>query len=204
MNQKYENKNAETIKRRDLVKCLGAGLLSGAALSPTASAATSQGPQLYPILLTTVWVHGTIVQVESPENLLDGGVIRRGWGTTFQGRSGSTNWFHIPFTTPGLTDNVPKQLDKVSILYKTTDAHITNLHVYDGLERIRAFDNLYLSGDHSMWSDWANTWVISPRQTIKYGLGLSVGVKFATCFEASNCSPLEFLFTAAGAEFYRT
>ena len=69
---------------------------------------------------------------------------------------------------------------------------MTNIHVYDGPTKIRAFDGLALSGDHSNAIDASNNWDITPPVEVKYGLGISVGVAFG--------DNGEILFTTAGAD----
>jgi len=153
-------------------------------------------------LKAAAWVHGTIVEVENPGLLAP--IIsmwKRGWGTHFWGKEESYNWFHIPFTTPVIVDNIRPTLAKVFVFYKTDGwAKITNVHVYDGPRKVKTFEGLALSGDHSTAIDASNSWVINPPIQIMYGLGLSVGVEFGPVDNAGMPWP-EILFTAAGADF---
>lgn len=155
-------------------------------------------------LKAAMWVHGTIVKVEYPEKLAPvsyDGLIRRGWGTHFWGKENTTNWFHIPITTPVIIDDIRPPLVKVFVFYKTNGwAKITNVHVYDGQRKVKAFDGLALSGDHSGGIDASNSWVIDPPITILYGLGISVGVEFGPQDNIGIPWP-EILFTTAGADF---
>lgn len=128
------------------------------------------------------WVHGTIAEAEFPDRLTE--IQRKGGGTTFLAKAGTTNWFHIPITTPVILDGVRPQLTKIFVLYQAgsdsmiTKPHITSLHIYDGKNKVKSFDGIDLSGDHSGVLDASNTWHISPPLTIYSGLGISVGVAF--------------------------
>jgi hypothetical protein len=142
-------------------------------------------------LKAAMWVHGTIVEAENAVNF----VSRKGWGATFGGQN-TFNWFHIPITTPVILDDIRPQLVKVFVFYRTNGAVIRNLHIWDAATRVKVFDNLNLSGDHSRGIDASNSWVIAPPLGIAFGLGISVGVQFLI-------DPGDILFTSAGADFQR-
>lgn len=153
-------------------------------------------------LKAAMWVHGTIVEVEYPKNLdgdLIDGLARKGWGTYFWGKENTTNWFHIPMTTPVILDGVRPQLEKVFVFYKTGGwTKITNIHVYDGVRTVKEFNGLSLTGAHHDGIDAENSWEINPPITILYGLGISVGVEFGP--HVIEGWPA-ILFTTAGADF---
>ena len=150
------------------------------------------------------WVHGTIVEAEYPDRLTS--FVRKGWGTDIVGKENTTNWFHIPITTPVIMDDVRPLLVRVWILYNAgsegtiVNPIITNLHLYDGGNKVCSFDGLDLSGDHSRSLDEFNKWDIKPPITIHSGLGISVGVKFLCQPPPVGCST-RFRFTAVGADF---
>jgi hypothetical protein len=148
-------------------------------------------------LKAAMWVHGTIVEAEFP--VLS--TVRKGWGTVFTGRGSTKNWFHIPFTTPIILDDVRPPIVKVFVLYNATNARIANLHIYDGAKKVRFFDGLNLSGNHSNGLDASNNWAITPPVTISFGLGISVGVDFLEPPSADTSAKI--LFTSAGADFQR-
>ncbi len=157
-------------------------------------------------LKAAMWVHGTIVEAEYPENLAPvygDGIVRRGWGTHFWGKENTKNWFHIPFTNPVILDDMRPQLIKVFVLYKTEGwAKITNIHVFDGPRRVKEFNGLTLSGNHSGGIDASNSWNVNPPITIASGLGISVGVEFGPKDNVDIPWP-EILFTTAGADFQK-
>lgn len=159
---------------------------------------------VYIALKAAMWVHGTNVEVEYPENLAPvsgDGIIKRGWGTHFWGKENTKNWFHIPFTNPVILNGDRPKLVKVFVFYKTEGwAKITNIHVYDGPRKVKWFDGLNLSGNHMGGIDANNSWAITPPLTIYYGLGISVGVEFGPK-DAVDIPWPEILFTTAGADF---
>ena len=122
-----------------------------------------------------------------------------GSGATFYSGFNVTNWFHFSFPTPVILDNTYTQLAKVFVFYKTEEwTQLTNVHIYDGPQRVKVFDGLAFAGDHSNGIDAMNCWELSPPQTIHYGLGLSVGIKFGP---EGPRNP-SIYFSAAGADFY--
>ncbi len=173
----------------------------------------------------SMWVHGTIAEVEDPASLTK--TVKTGSGTIFTGKFGKSAWFHFPITTPAILDaanpgvvftNIPSatlgddspQLTKVYIFYKTfgfvesTYPTIKSVHLYDGGSKIKAFDNLNLSGDHAGKPDANNSWEIGPSLKIKHGLGVSVNVKFPPKNDSKTepfSSNPDILFTAVGADF---
>lgn len=160
---------------------------------------------------TTMWVQGTIAQVEKPEDLQS--FTRYGWGTLFTGKiheSSHLNWFHFPIPTPAIDEGDRVEVTKIFVLYQTSlvvrepiYAHnpiITAVHLWDGPSRITAFDNLELTGDHRFHIDSSNSWTIEPPHRISRSLGISVGVQFRGWrhdFRDNNY----VIFAAAGAGF---
>ena len=143
-------------------------------------------------LKAAVWVHGTIVQAEYPPHY----VLRKGWGTQFGGTHGTSNWFHIPITTPVILDGVRPRLTKVFVFYQGSGGFINHLHIYDGPRLVKEFADMR-GGSHSGWIEPENTWDITPPLEIRFGLGISLGVTFIT----SPAHPGEIHFTTAGADF---
>lgn len=148
------------------------------------------------VLKAAMWVHGTNVEVEIPGNVSS--VTKIGWGTVVKGKPNTKNWFHIPFTTPVILDDIRPQLVKVFVFFKANSkVRLTNVHIYDGPRRVRAFDGLSVTGDHSNGIDSVNSWSITPPLTIAYGMGISIGASFV---------PEEFgeiTFACAGADFIK-
>ena len=143
--------------------------------------------------VTERWVHGTSVQSEDPIEF----VVRRGWGTHYGVRKAMETWFHFPITTLAAVDGRHQFLTKVSVFYRTDGSVIKSLNIYDGPRRVKVFENLKLTGDHSGVADAQNCWHLEQPIEITCGVGVSVEVEF---LEAVNMMS-EILFTAAGAEF---
>jgi hypothetical protein len=131
-------------------------------------------------IITARWVHGTIVEAESPQNLIN--AYRKGWGSEYLLKPGTSNWFHLPITTPVVVDGKRPVLSKVFVLFKTgggksiATSKLASVHLYDGKNKVLSLDNLNLDGDHSGSIDSSNNWTINPPITIYSGLGISVCV----------------------------
>jgi hypothetical protein len=141
---------------------------------------------------TSIWVPGTIVDAEHPEQLAE--LIRKGWGTFFK-QEGGFNWFHIPVATPGTLDGHHLALTTVFVFYRATNGpQITNIHLYSGPKRVHAFDGLHATGENTIMKDGAmNMWDLPSPVFIDSGLGISIGVDFQ--------DGGEILFTGAGGYF---
>jgi hypothetical protein len=158
-------------------------------------------------LKTSMWVHGTIAEVEDATGIAK--TARMGWGTSFTGKPGKLNWFHFPITTPAILDDIQPLLVKVYVFYFSDQSKgsgvpvIRNVQLYDGSQKIKSFDNLDLSGDHGSKQDAQNSWAVDPPIKINHGLGVSVRVEFPTLTKPPDVpiSSMDILFTAVGADF---
>lgn len=79
-------------------------------------------------------------------------------------------------------------------------AEITNIHLYDGKNKVMAFDGLHRTGDHNGKIDALNSWDINPPIIIYSGLGISVGVSFPDDTPMVS-SYKKLRFATVGAEF---
>ncbi len=150
-----------------------------------------------------MWVHGNIVEAEYLDRLQSW--IRRGWGTHFIGKPGTDNWFHFPITTPVILDGNPLRVAKVFVFYDThlvtaAGPIITDIHVYDGLNKVKEFNRLpNLAGKcDTAVVDGKNGFVVTPPIGIAFGLSLSVHVQFVP-----QATPVgqDIAFATAGADF---
>ncbi len=167
-------------------------------------------------LTTAMWVHGLIAEAEYPVD-----VVVKGWGKEFVGHH-SSNWFHIPITTPAILEGDRPKLANVHVLYKTNGTVIKALHIYNGPTKVQEIPiDPPLEGDHSVSIDASNSWVIYPPLDINYGLGISIfvtnkyykgsqaqgvvatspGKKSAAKKSTFTKEAVSILFTAAGADF---
>jgi hypothetical protein len=159
------------------------------------------------------WVHGTaFAPAERPANGLSNvnGVswtdvvgLRQGGGTTFQGQAGHNNWFHVSIPTPVIVNDVRARLKQVFVMFQCGDpnaqaaqnagANVTDIHVWDGPNRIHTFGPFLLFGEHRFRLDTSNTLVMPAAREISWGIGLSVRVQFS--------AQTQVTFAAAGADF---
>ena len=151
--------------------------------------------------VTAMWVHGNAIVAEHPENLL--ALDYRGWGPEFQLERGTKSWFHLAIPTPLILDDQRPELVRVFLYFNApeSDGYISEVHVYDGSERLQVFENLFLVGDRraSLMSGY-NTFALPSPRVLYRGLGLSF------LYQASLCSqepcPHSYLsIAAAGGEF---
>jgi hypothetical protein len=150
------------------------------------------------VIQAAMWIHGNSVRPENEGPFLN--KVNIGWGARFNAVNGG-NWFHFPFSSPVILNDVRPLLSKAFVFYKTTgDVKITNVHIYDGPTLLKNFDNLTLQGDHSTAIDDQNSWLLPSPQELKWGLGISVGVSFGNF--ANNTIP-EILFCSAGVDLLK-
>jgi hypothetical protein len=152
-------------------------------------------------LVTAIWTHGNAVVAEHPEHLL--ALDYRGWGPEFQLERGTTNWFHIAIPTPLILENQCSQLVRVFLCFNTpeADGHISEVHVYDGADRVQVFENLFLVGDRraSLMSGY-NTFALPSPRLLYRGLGISFLYQAARC-SCESCPPSYLSIAAAGGDF---
>ena len=161
------------------------------------------------------WVHGTAF---APPELPSVGVnevdrnrwtdltgLRQGWGTTWQGVPGRSAWFHIAVPTPSIIEGARVQLNQVYVLFSAGDsnttrwqdagANLTGCHVWDGPNRLMTFNTGKAFGNHAGGIDGTNTFRLTNRPQISFGVGISVQ------FEFQNIGNQLVWFSAAGADF---
>lgn len=149
------------------------------------------------VIKAAFWVHGNSVVPQSDNPSVN--KIRYGWGTHFKA-SNQYVWFHIPFTTPVILEDIRPLLSKIFVFYSTQgDVKITSVHIYDGATAVKKIDGLALQGAHYQQIDSSNSWTINPSIKMLYGLGLTVGVEFG---KFTSVVP-EIVFYAAGVDFVK-
>jgi hypothetical protein len=74
-------------------------------------------------------------------------------------------------------------------------ARVENIRVWDGPNSIWVKDGLAISGNHLASVQWdQNTWDIGNNPQVNYGIGISIGVRFAG-------ADANIAFSTAGADF---
>jgi hypothetical protein len=156
--------------------------------------------------LQAVWVHGNLVVPEVPNRAgningipwTDVFGLRRAWGVTYRCNWNESNWYHAPIPTPVIVDGARIQLERIFVFYDIPalrQTFITNVHVWDGPNRIHAIDNLRLSGSHAQYvEDGINSWALPSIPWIYWGLNIALRV------QVGPASTL-VTFTTAGADF---
>jgi hypothetical protein len=165
------------------------------------------------VALHASWTHGTAFQ--PAERPLDGlsnvdGIawtdvvgLRQGWGASYNGNAGRANWFHVPIPTPVIVAGARAKLVKVFVMFRCGDpagtnalsqpVNVTDIHVWDGANRIATFGPFNLFGEHRFRLDTSNTHALRAPRDVIFGIGLSVRVAFRFGGTVT--------FAAAGADF---
>ncbi|MCG6186554.1 DUF6623 family protein [Maribellus maritimus] len=176
-----------------------------------------------PQLKYAAWAHGVSAQVERPNFLIghrlgvctidDGdawlGILRQGDGAKFYGEKDTNNWFHIALHSPVILNGTRLKLSKIFVLFRCAVAShhedperwygtkIHSVHVWDGANRIKTYDNLELSGEHKTIKENVNQFILEPAIPVYYGISISVGVSFFGKYISYN----KIKFYAAGGDF---
>jgi hypothetical protein len=154
------------------------------------------------------WVHGNTLAVERPGDVV---VQRWGWGTelrTHTSPSPST-WCHIAIPTPVIINDARMKVQNLFLLFETGQhASIDNIHIYDGPDKIAAWDvvagsnySARRSGHHSKSIDGQNTFVLPAPHEVRFGLSISFTF-IAVAQSAWNDPEARLLITTAGADFF--
>src|SRR3954447_22417986 len=152
--------------------------------------------------LHSMWAHGTAFAppehpsegLENVDNVHYTDVLgfRWGGGAVWKGDPGSASWFHISVPTPAIVDGTAAKLNRVFVLFTTGQGYslptqggplITDVHVWDGANRIQTFGNLQGFGDRRTVLDANNTFALTSAPQISFGVGISVRVEFTTIDE---------------------
>jgi len=139
-----------------------------------------------------MWVHGTSLQVEVPDQIE--ALQRLGFFTRLTGKPNSTNWFHFAIPTPVIVDGDRKAVGPVILRFRTLSpqAIVRDVHIYDGEARIAAHDGVNLSGDH-----FFERFGVAQSPEVLWGLGISIGVTFG----GGTADDRSMDFIAAGCDF---
>ncbi len=130
--------------------------------------------------------------------------LRQSGGCTFQGQHGNSNWFHVPIATPVIVNNVRAKLVQVFVMFQCGDptatiasnagANITDVHVWDGANRIKMFGPFNLFGEHRFRLSTSTTFQMGAvHPDVIFGIELAVHVTFS--------QDQTITFSSAGADF---
>ena len=147
-------------------------------------------------LAHAMWVHGHNMQVEYPDRLtLE---KRMGFYIQVRGKPFTGNWFHFAIPTPVIVNQKRLRVGSVMIRFRTgPGASVHAVHIYDGERRIATYNDLNLS-PQSRFS-WPR-FDVPTHPPIRWGLGISIGVKFG---DSANLPPNKLLVEvcSAGCDF---
>ena len=132
--------------------------------------------------------------------------LRQSGGTTFKGKVGTTNWFHVPIATPVIVAGTRAKLVQVFVMFQCgsqaavtnnnanlAGCNVTDIHVWDGPNRIQMFGPFNLFGEHRFKIDTSNVHKLPAPVDINWGLELAVHVSFSQDESVT--------FASAGADF---
>jgi hypothetical protein len=103
-----------------------------------------------------MWVHGNAFVAQDVNQDVNNAEYTRitgarfGWGVTYSlapnGDSlGPVHWFHVPLPTGVILDDQNLFIERVMVLFATSDAAMSDVHVWDGGTRIATFGNFQAS-----------------------------------------------------------
>ena len=142
-----------------------------------------------------MWAHGHGMAVEVPGNIKS--EWRAGFFIRLVGKPNTTNWLHFAIPTAVIVNDNRLRINSALLRFRcgSLSADVTNLHVFDGENRVFAADNLNLSptavGMH------VQRWVLPNKPDVFWGVGVTVGVRFGGATDAQNTME----FAAAGVDF---
>lgn len=144
----------------------------------------------------TLWTHGNALVIESKSALAE--QQNHGYGADMTLNASASSWFHIPLPSPPQEAGTVVRLARVFLLYDIDEAFLTNLHIYDGKQKIAEFNNLQLGLYHGNAIDAQNTFTLNTPHTVHTGIGLS----FRTVAVVSNEIVIPRIrIAAAGGEY---
>jgi hypothetical protein len=145
------------------------------------------------MLEMAMWAHGHSMAVEVPSNIVS--EWRAGFFIRVVGKPNTTNWFHFAVPTAVIVNDNRLRIDSAMLRFRSgsTLADVTNVHVFDGENRVFAQDNLNLSPTALGF----NRFVLPNKPEVLWGVGVTVGVRFTGANAAQNTME----FAAVGVDF---
>ncbi|MBY0519834.1 MAG: hypothetical protein K2P79_05340 [Sphingomonas sp.] len=145
------------------------------------------------MLEQAMWAHGHSMAVEVPANLVS--EWRAGFFIRVIGKKNTTNWFHFAIPTSVIVNDNRLRIDSAMLRFRSgsTGADVTNVHVFDGENRVFAADNLDLSPNALGFQRFT----LPNKPEVFWGVGVTVGVRFTGATDAANTME----FAAAGVDF---
>ncbi|MEV0154291.1 DUF6623 family protein [Micromonospora sp. NPDC050686] len=141
-----------------------------------------------------MWAHGHSLAVEFPDRIKS--EWRAGFFIRLVGRPGTTNWLHFGIPTPVIVNDNRLAIDSALIRFRceTSQAAVTNVHVFDGEKRIAAHDNLALAPTTFGMQRFG----VPGRPEVLWGVGVTLGVRFNGTTDQQNTMEI----SSAGVDFF--
>jgi len=141
-----------------------------------------------------MWTHGHHLAVEYPDRIKS--EWRAGFFIRLTGNPGTTNWLHFGIPTPVIVNDNRLAIDSALVRFRANSAQtaVTNVHVFDGENRISAHDGLSLSPPN--WE--MRRFGVVNRPEILWGVGVTLGVRFSGATDAQNTLEI----SSAGVDFF--
>jgi hypothetical protein len=135
-----------------------------------------------------VFAHGTNGEIEDDAGCFF--VREMGWGLEFFVRDSTWVHYPIPYKTQSSTASGTKQwkVRQVRLRFNTGDSHrVTNVHIYDGPVRLKAFDKTWAtgwSGDQDLLIDLGAAYNVTRGLSVCFRVerGGNTGVYFVTVY----------------------
>ncbi len=119
-----------------------------------------------------MWIHGHSIRVEYPDRMAS--ATPRGFYVRFEGKANTNNWFHAAIPTPVIVEGNRLRISSVMLRFRTSGATVTNVHVYDGDNKIASHDGLSLGA-----GDWSfEQFEVPGEPEVRWGLGISFKGQF--------------------------
>lgn len=145
-------------------------------------------------LKQAMWTHGHGMAIEFPDRIAT--IWRAGFFIRVIGKPNTTNWFHFHIPTPVIIKNKRLEIDSAMLRYRTgsSNAAVTNVHIFDGEGRIAAQDGLNFFPQGNFAFQRFNA---PGKPDTLWGTGVTVGVRFGGGSDAQRTME----FAAAGIDF---
>ena len=164
--------------------------------------------------ISSSWIHGNALTIESPimfefnydtEKMEEIGrfvLTPSGPGAWVDAeRGGEVSWFHLPIPTINANVAVERyKLLHVFLLFWCEHAHIREVHVYDGSDKINEFKGVSLQGNYLVKLKKNTFHFVEPHQ-VKSGISISF---LFTANYAEDLPHRRLLVAAAGADFLKS
>jgi hypothetical protein len=148
--------------------------------------------------LNASWVHGNAVVAEDPDftkikRLGYHAEIDSDYGITLGTPFKRAAWIHFVIPTPVIINGQRAKILRVmmNFLTQTVNAKIETVHIYDGPNRIAAFEHLGLNLEHAF-----QTFDIPNTPQVQWGVGVSIQYVINPMNQ-----PRLILFRSIGADF---